>query len=290
MRRRVAATRSPDGETVERRLARRSARRCRNSPATGRRTTNGADAKPTLNSLPNFLTEIDGLDIHFIHVRSQHEDAPPLIVTHGWPGSISEQLNHRTAHQPDGTRGRRGRTLSIPSSRPLPGHRFSASHHHRLGSGPHRPSLGRADEATRLQPVRGPRRRLGSPSRSRWGSAGRAGAARDALQHARHRATGHRPATCVASRRRTGLSDEERRAATSPAPSTRSTSPTPRSWRPAPRRCTAWPTRRSISPRSLTDHGDGTGQPGLIAQTLDGSLAGRPRPKTTSSTTSRCTG
>jgi hypothetical protein len=45
-----------------------------------------------LNGLPNFLTEIDGLDIHFIHVRSQHEDALPLIVTHGWPGSIIEQL------------------------------------------------------------------------------------------------------------------------------------------------------------------------------------------------------
>ncbi|HTX82051.1 MAG TPA: epoxide hydrolase N-terminal domain-containing protein, partial [Streptosporangiaceae bacterium] len=45
-----------------------------------------------LNALPNFLTEIDGLDIHFIHVRSRHEDALPLIVTHGWPGSIIEQL------------------------------------------------------------------------------------------------------------------------------------------------------------------------------------------------------
>ena len=45
-----------------------------------------------LNALPNFITEIDGLDIHFIHVRSKHEDALPLIVTHGWPGSILEQL------------------------------------------------------------------------------------------------------------------------------------------------------------------------------------------------------
>jgi pimeloyl-ACP methyl ester carboxylesterase len=45
-----------------------------------------------LNTLPHFITEIDGLDIHFIHVRSQHEDALPLIVTHGWPGSIIEQL------------------------------------------------------------------------------------------------------------------------------------------------------------------------------------------------------
>jgi len=45
-----------------------------------------------LNALPNFVTEIDGLDIHFIHVRSKHEDALPLIVTHGWPGSVVEQL------------------------------------------------------------------------------------------------------------------------------------------------------------------------------------------------------
>jgi pimeloyl-ACP methyl ester carboxylesterase len=45
-----------------------------------------------LNALPQFITDIDGLDIHFIHVRSQHEDALPLIVNHGWPGSIIEQL------------------------------------------------------------------------------------------------------------------------------------------------------------------------------------------------------
>jgi hypothetical protein len=45
-----------------------------------------------LNALPQFITEIDGLDIHFIHVRSKHENALPLIVTHGWPGSILEQL------------------------------------------------------------------------------------------------------------------------------------------------------------------------------------------------------
>jgi pimeloyl-ACP methyl ester carboxylesterase len=45
-----------------------------------------------LNAVPHFITEIDGLDIHFIHVRSKHENALPLIVTHGWPGSIIEQL------------------------------------------------------------------------------------------------------------------------------------------------------------------------------------------------------
>ena len=45
-----------------------------------------------LNALPNFITEIDGLDIHFIHVRSEHKNALPLSVTHGWPGSVVEQL------------------------------------------------------------------------------------------------------------------------------------------------------------------------------------------------------
>jgi pimeloyl-ACP methyl ester carboxylesterase len=49
-------------------------------------------AEEKLNALPHFITEIDGLDIHFIHVRSKHENALPLIVNHGWPGSIIEQL------------------------------------------------------------------------------------------------------------------------------------------------------------------------------------------------------
>jgi len=49
-------------------------------------------AEAKLNAVPNFITEIDGLDIHFIHVRSKHENALPLIVSHGWPGSILEQL------------------------------------------------------------------------------------------------------------------------------------------------------------------------------------------------------
>src|ERR1700704_764069 len=79
-----------------------------------------------LNALPQFITEIDGLDIHFIHVRSQHEDALPLIATHGWPGSIIEQLKiiepltNPTAH---GASAGDAFHLVIPS---LPGHGFSA--------------------------------------------------------------------------------------------------------------------------------------------------------------------
>jgi pimeloyl-ACP methyl ester carboxylesterase len=78
-----------------------------------------------LSALPHFLTEIDGLDIHFVHVRSQHEDALPLIVTHGWPGSIIEQLKiiepltNPTAH---GGEASDAFHLVIPS---LPGYGFS---------------------------------------------------------------------------------------------------------------------------------------------------------------------
>jgi pimeloyl-ACP methyl ester carboxylesterase len=78
-----------------------------------------------LQSLPNFLTEIDGLDIHFIHVRSKHQNALPLIVTHGWPGSIVEQLKiiepltNPTAH---GGSASDAFDVVIPS---MPGYGFS---------------------------------------------------------------------------------------------------------------------------------------------------------------------
>jgi pimeloyl-ACP methyl ester carboxylesterase len=78
-----------------------------------------------LNALPQFTTEIDGLEIHFIHVRSKHEHALPLIVTHGWPGSIVEQLKiidpltNPTAH---GGSASDAFDLVIPS---LPGYGFS---------------------------------------------------------------------------------------------------------------------------------------------------------------------
>jgi pimeloyl-ACP methyl ester carboxylesterase len=78
-----------------------------------------------LNSLPQFITEIDGLDIHFIHARSKHEDALPLVVNHGWPGSIIEQLKiidrliDPTAH---GASAADAFHLVIPS---MPGYGFS---------------------------------------------------------------------------------------------------------------------------------------------------------------------
>jgi pimeloyl-ACP methyl ester carboxylesterase len=78
-----------------------------------------------LNAYPQFITEIDGLDIHFIHVRSKHENALPLIVTHGWPGSVIEQLKivdpltYPTAH---GASAADAFDLVIPS---MPGYGFS---------------------------------------------------------------------------------------------------------------------------------------------------------------------
>jgi pimeloyl-ACP methyl ester carboxylesterase len=125
LRRRINATRWPDRETVAdgsqgvqlatiQQLARYWAtdydwRKC--------------EAK--LNALPQFVTEIDGLEIHFIHVRSEHDDALPLIVTHGWPGSVTEQLKiidpltNPTAH---GASASDAFHLVIPS---LPGFGFS---------------------------------------------------------------------------------------------------------------------------------------------------------------------
>jgi pimeloyl-ACP methyl ester carboxylesterase len=126
LRRRVLATRWPDREIVAdasqgvqlatmKELARHWAtdhdwRKC--------------EAK--LNALPQFITEIDGVDIHFIHVRSKHPDALPIIITHGWPGSIIEQLKivdrltNPTAH---GGVASDAFDVVIPS---MPGYAFSA--------------------------------------------------------------------------------------------------------------------------------------------------------------------
>ena len=86
---------------------------------------NWRKAEAKLNSFPNFITNIDGLDIHFIHVRSKHANALPLIVTHGWPGSVIEQLKiiepltNPTAH---GGKAEDAFDIVIPS---LPGYGFS---------------------------------------------------------------------------------------------------------------------------------------------------------------------
>jgi pimeloyl-ACP methyl ester carboxylesterase len=125
LRRRISATRWPERETVTdhsqgvplatvQKLARYWAN-----------LYDWRKVEARLNAVPNFITEIDGLDIHFIHARSKHENALPLIVTHGWPGSIIEQLKivdpliNPTAH---GGKAEDAFHVVIPS---MPGYGFS---------------------------------------------------------------------------------------------------------------------------------------------------------------------
>ncbi|MFZ3248081.1 MAG: epoxide hydrolase family protein [Pseudolabrys sp.] len=104
LRKRISATRWPDRETV---TDASQGVQFATTQALARYWATQYDwrkIEAKLNALPQFITEIDGLDIHFLHVRSKHEDALPLIVTHGWPGSIIEQmkiidpLTNPTAH------------------------------------------------------------------------------------------------------------------------------------------------------------------------------------------------
>jgi len=126
LRRRLAATRWPDKETVADQSQGAQLRRMQELVGYWGNGYDWRRLEAKLNALPQFVTEIDGLDIHFIHVRSRHEDALPLIVTHGWPGSIVEllkviePLTDPTAH---GGQADDAFHLVIPS---LPGYGFSA--------------------------------------------------------------------------------------------------------------------------------------------------------------------
>jgi pimeloyl-ACP methyl ester carboxylesterase len=92
LRARIAGTRWPEKETVE---DQSQGPQLVTMQALARHWLDEYDwrrCEARLNAAPQFITEIDGLDIHFLHIRSKHEDALPLIVTHGWPGSVVEQL------------------------------------------------------------------------------------------------------------------------------------------------------------------------------------------------------
>jgi len=125
LRRRINATRWPERETVadqSQGVPLATAQKLAHYWATD---YDFRKCEAKLKALPHFITEIDGLDIHFIHVRSKHENALPLIVTHGWPGSIIEQLKiiepltDPTAHGGDAADAF---DLVIPS---MPGYGFS---------------------------------------------------------------------------------------------------------------------------------------------------------------------
>src|ERR1051325_6794724 len=126
LRRRIEATRRPEKETVE---DQSQGPRLETMQALARYWATEYDwrkCEARLKALPHFITEIDGLDIHFIHVRSEHADALPLIVTHGWPGSVIEQLKiiePLTNPEAHGGSDADAFHLVIPS---LPGHGFSA--------------------------------------------------------------------------------------------------------------------------------------------------------------------
>jgi pimeloyl-ACP methyl ester carboxylesterase len=125
LRRRVAATRWPEPETVSDTSQGVQSDVMKNLAAYWAGAYDWRKCEAKLSALPQFVTEIDGLDIHFIHVRSKHANALPLIITHGWPGSIIEQmkvigpLTDPTAY---GGRAEDAFDVVIPS---LPGHGFS---------------------------------------------------------------------------------------------------------------------------------------------------------------------
>ena len=125
LRRRLAAVRWPDAETVPDQSQGVQSAPMKELVRYWRTGYDWRKAEAKLNALPQFVTTIDGLDIHFIHVRSQHENALPVIVTHGWPGSIIEQLKiiepltNPTAHGGSATDAF---DVVIPS---MPGYGFS---------------------------------------------------------------------------------------------------------------------------------------------------------------------
>jgi pimeloyl-ACP methyl ester carboxylesterase len=126
LRRRVTATRWPDRETVTDQSQGVRLEKLQPLVRYWETDYDWRKAEAKLNALPQFMTEIDGLDIHFVHVRSPHPNALPLLMTHGWPGSIFEllkvigPLTDPTSH---GGRAEDAFDLVLPS---LPGYGFSA--------------------------------------------------------------------------------------------------------------------------------------------------------------------
>jgi len=149
LRRRIAATQWPEKETVADQSQGVQLETIQKLARYWGTEYDWRKVESQLNALPQFMTEIDGLDIHFIHVRSRHEDALPLIVNHGWPGSIIEQLKiidrltDPTAH---GANAADAFHVVIPS---MPGYGFSGKPTS-TGWGPERMGRAWADLMKRL--------------------------------------------------------------------------------------------------------------------------------------------
>ena len=126
MRRRIVATQWPERETVSDSSQGVQLETIQELARYWATDYDWRTCEATLNALPHFMTEIDGLQIHFIHARSKHEDALPLVINHGWPGSIIEQLKiidrltDPTAH---GGSASDAFHVVVPS---MPGYGFSA--------------------------------------------------------------------------------------------------------------------------------------------------------------------
>ncbi len=126
LRRRLAATRWPDRETVPDRSQGAQLAELQELVRYWGTDYDWRKAEAQLNALPQFVTTVDGVDIHFIHVRSRHPNALPLIITHGWPGSVFEQIKligPLTDPTAFGGQAEDGFDVVIPS---LPGFGFSA--------------------------------------------------------------------------------------------------------------------------------------------------------------------
>jgi pimeloyl-ACP methyl ester carboxylesterase len=125
LRQRIAATRWPERETVDDQTQGVPLATIQALAAYWGSEYDFRRFETRLNAFPQFMTEIDGLDIHFIHVRSPHEDALPIVITHGWPGSVIEMLNvigplsDPTAH---GAKAEDAFDVVVPS---IPGYGFS---------------------------------------------------------------------------------------------------------------------------------------------------------------------
>ena len=149
LRRRIAATRWPEKETVADQSQGVPLAMTQDLARYWATDYDWRKCEEKLNALPQFMTEIDGLDIHFIHVRSGHGDALPLVVNHGWPGSIIEQLKiigpltDPTAH---GASAADAFHVVIPS---MPGYGFSGKPTS-TGWGPERMARAWAELMTRL--------------------------------------------------------------------------------------------------------------------------------------------
>ncbi len=139
LRRRIAATRWPDQETVNDQSQGAQLAKLQELVRYWGTDYDWRKAEAKLNGLPQFMTTIDGVDIHFIHVRSRHKNALPVIITHGWPGSVVEQLKliaptHGSDRARRQRRGRVRRRHSVSAGLRL----LRQANRHRLGSRPHR--------------------------------------------------------------------------------------------------------------------------------------------------------